>query len=415
MKKKFVLFLIISILLISTIIYISPLSVWADVLIGTEGVWSLYSGNLDQPIISGVNNNARLYAYEYTVQSSWTLLSSPSTLAFTTQLPTPFSNLNSLTYSWSNCYGFAYGSVSRPITYLSFDFNGSFSSYIRQLDLHSGDYLCFSQLIQSRFYLSEWKFEFAKIVSGNSFEPLYTIEDRFLSYNPRNVPGAPSTSGIIDVSLWSSYPQANMCCYLFYFIIPFSDLLSLSNFEDISAITLSVRQTNSAASSSIGSYFYEPLLYKCSGDGSNLQILSSLDDIKNNVRYLADLLEDIDSSAWYNPPNLTSLSLDDMQALDNKFSINAVDDSIWQPIRNGFASREIINGLAFAGTLVTWVYDRLGFLTPIFGILLWLIILNALRGTIVSTMHKSDSEATFQKHREQMNEDREAYLKRWGK
>lgn len=406
MKKRFVLFLIISILLSSTILYISPLSVWAtSYYLENQVAFELnngHSGNVSVYPLASVMTST---LYNYTEATSWTTPSRSTSRQIKYQLPTPFASRVQIS---SSTYWYLSNNVQNR-SVLALGGNGDFIQFVDGLTHTSDDYFCMALPIITNRALGQLKVSFAYVVTGNSYsETDYYVEDRMLVYNPGNVAGI-TQSGVIDSTIWdTSSWGSSYAMYLIYCNLPYSELETYYQ---------SLQQTNICISfswSSSANYYYavyEPIYFVSRADLT----LNVVQTIGNDVTAIRDLFEDLDSSAWYNPPNLTSLSLDDMQALDDKFSINAVNDSIWQPIRNGFASREIINGLAFAGTLVTWVYDRLGFLTPIFGILLWLIILNALRGTIVSTMHKSDSEATFQKHREQMNEDREAYLKRWGK
>lgn len=406
MKKKFVLFLIISILFISTIVYISPLSVWAtSYFLENQVAFELNNGHSGNVSVYPMANVMTSTLYNYTEATSWTTPARSTTRQIKYQLPTPFASRVQIS---SSTYWYLSNNVQNR-SVLALGGNGDFVQFVSGLTHTADDYFCMALPIITNRALGQLKVSFAYVVTGNSYsETDYYVEDRMLVYNPGNVAGI-TQSGVIDSTVWdTSSWGSSYAMYLIYCNIPYAELETYYQ---------SLQQTNICISfswASSASYYYavyEPIYFVSSAD----QTLNVVQSIGNDISDIKDIL----NSGSYEAPPSGYVDYSSVDAVENAFDALKDDTRIWSPVENAWATVEIVQGLAFVGSLLTLTYSNLTFLQPIFGILIWLIIIHALRGTLTSfgSGHvKSDrSEETFQRHRAEMQADREAYLKRWGR
>lgn len=368
MKKRVLTIFLTSIIFIATFIYMSPFSVWADYYFDNVIAWSI-NGISVSPRIFKSSNNVYSTVYSYSESTSWQQLSSQSTGGITYQLPSPIFSHNQITVTDTLAYRVQGNVTTDKTTTLAFDFNLGFENTLELLNPQSGDFVCLVVPFVGSQLITDIKFQWANIVSGNSYEPtdLFT-DDRMLIFDPYNRSGR-GTSGIIDSSLWSMpWSSSNYICLL-YCNLPYDDLV----YYGLPNGYIPSFSVDFDPNGGFNTYWFPPVFYKVSFN----EDLTLLNNVNDNVQHIVDVM---DSGTSF-PIGSSTPDYSTMNQLEDQISSIASDSSIWTGLNDGFGSVEIIQGLAWVGSFITSYYNGLPFLKSIFALIILFEIWSILNGT----------------------------------
>lgn len=383
--KKFLSIFLPSLLVVACFLWFFPLTSLAETWFDNEICWSILSGS--DSSTSHVYSNDSVYtpSYSYSNGTSWTTLNYNNfSSAHRTQLPSPFANLSSYLYQPSN-YGYMIRIDGNGSSTLSYNFSGQLNTFLNDMHLSADDYFCFCQLFFIRETLYDIHYSFGNIVTGNSFSPYASIDERFLVYN--NGVSGMTTSSIINTSLWS-LPSSGSCAILAYFNIKGSDLLNYSNLSDLNSIVISLDFPSS--SSPLPVTTFEPLIYKTSLNG-DVQTLTYLNSIDDNVQIISDVVQ---QGSYSTPPSSSDVDFSSVNSLDDAVADFNNNSVVWNDLGTGFNGIEITSGLAWVGVYIASYYGRIPFLSSIFAVIIFFKIAQLLTASPYNKIYRSEIHNT---------------------
>lgn len=361
MKKRALSIFLLSILVISCFLYVFPLNSLADTILDSEIAWDLDFSS-SSPVVTKFQSVVISHFFNYDSSTGWTSFNLTVNSPISFQLPSPFSSLSDVVVSTNRRFNL----VTTYDVYSSFGwgFDGDFYNTVRSLNPHEGDYISLVLPVCFKTSISNIQYTFAKIVSGNSFEPSgLSVDERFLLYNPNSISGV-TTSGIIDSSLWD-ISGINSSYYLcvFYVNIPFSQIQTYSSI--LSSCDFVVSWDLSDVTSPI--YIYEPMLFKSTPTGE-LTLLSSID---SNIQIISDAVQ----SHVAPPTNYTDYSSIDQAEAQVSSKVNTIKNTLddWA------LTTYISTGLSWVGAYTSYYFNEFGFIQAIYGIIVFFAIANVLR------------------------------------